>query len=326
MGMQDAEKAANTQRPGATDDAPEVSVVIAAYNCEAYLGRTIEAVRAQTVDDWEVIVVDDCSPDDISQALAPFRQDRRIRLVRHAQNQGAAAARNTGIAEARGRFVAFLDADDDWMPTKLERQLAAMSDRPDPDRVFCVTSTIVRLDGDRHLVRPKRPKDPNERLDEFIFVSAGFCQTSSFLVSTELARKVGWRALPIGEDHMFAIDVLEAGAEYLLIDEPLVVYDDAIRPGRLSATASLENGRIFMDAVRGTLSHKAMLGYHSRYLGSTLLRSRPVQGISVIASALRHGAISPRFAASLLVRTLVPGTMYQRIRARLLGSSNSSAA
>jgi glycosyltransferase involved in cell wall biosynthesis len=299
--------------------APVVSIVIPAYNCSATLPATLQSVVAQTFQDWEVIVVDDASPEDVSLAMSGFAHDPRIRLARHPVNKGATAARNTGIAMAQGRFVAFLDSDDNWMPSKLQRQLDAVLAKPDPDKVFCVTKTIVNLADGRHVVRPVRAKRPDEPMDEFIFVSAGFCQTSSFFVSRAVARQIGFRELSTGEDHLFAIDACRAGAEYLLIDEPLAVYNDDIRPGRLSGDKTLLRGRAFMAEVQALISPKALAAYESRYLGALILRSTPLLGLRTIAKAIAVGALPPRFAIALVLRTYVPTTLYHRVRAAVLG-------
>jgi glycosyltransferase involved in cell wall biosynthesis len=298
---------------------PVVSVIIPAYNCAASLPAALASILAQTFQDWEVLVVDDASPQDLSQTLTPYLADPRFQRVPHVVNRGAAAARNTGLAHARGRFVAFLDADDTWLPSKLQRQLEAVLSQPDPDRVFCVTKTIVNLADDRHIVRPKRAKREDEPLDEFIYVSAGFCQTSAFFVSRALARQVPFRELSTGEDHLFAIDLCRAGAEYLLIDEALTVYNDDIRPGRLSSDKSLARGQAFIADVRELISPKALLAYEIRYLGPLILRARPLEGWRKLFRGLRVGALPPRFAVSLILRTYVPHTLYHRARARLLG-------
>src|SRR5262245_39908172 len=103
---------------------PNVSVVIPSYNSAAYLPAAIDSVLAQTARDLEVIVVDDGSTDDTPDVVA--RYGPPVRGIRQA-NAGVAAARNRGIAEARGRYIAFLDADDTWEPVKLERQLGELS-------------------------------------------------------------------------------------------------------------------------------------------------------------------------------------------------------
>ncbi len=101
---------------------PTFSIVMPIYNVEKYVAEAINSVIEQTYDDWELIIVDDVSPDD-SLAICTLFTDERIKIVRHTVNKGLAGARNTGIDAATGEFVAFLDSDDMWQPTKLERHL-----------------------------------------------------------------------------------------------------------------------------------------------------------------------------------------------------------
>lgn len=140
--------------------APRVSVVIPAYNRAGTLGRAIDSVRGQEVADWELIVVDDGSGDGTA-TVAEAYGDARIRLVRHPANRGAAAARNTGIAAARGRYVAFLDSDDEWCPGKLAAQLAVLESEGVPD-ILC-TGFILRRNGSdgasERFPRPHADKD-----------------------------------------------------------------------------------------------------------------------------------------------------------------------
>ena len=105
-----------------TRSAPSVSVVIPAYNVAPYIAETLNSVFAQTFTDYEVIVIDDGSADgeELERALEPYLE--RVRYVRQ-ENRGAGAARNHGVQEARGEFVAFLDSDDLWLPEYLEEQV-----------------------------------------------------------------------------------------------------------------------------------------------------------------------------------------------------------
>ncbi|EJY0884479.1 glycosyltransferase [Vibrio cholerae] len=105
----------------------KVSVIMPLYNSARFLSSSIESVINQTYKNWELLLIDDCSKDDsviIAQSYSD--QDKRIRLLRLSKNSGAAIARNKGIEQAKGRFIAFLDSDDVWFPEKLNSQIEFM--------------------------------------------------------------------------------------------------------------------------------------------------------------------------------------------------------
>lgn len=106
---------------------PLVSIVTPIYDCEKFIALTIESIVDQTFQNWELIIVDDCSKDSSLNIVQSYAdRDHRIRVLRLEKNSGAAVARNTAIEAARGRYIAFLDSDDTWLPYKLERQLSFM--------------------------------------------------------------------------------------------------------------------------------------------------------------------------------------------------------
>lgn len=102
-----------------------VSIIMPAFNSARYIAKTIQSVLDQTYKGWELLVIDDCSSDGTAEVVAGFG-DSRIRLLRNEVNSGAAISRNYGLREAKGRWIAFLDSDDLWLPTKLEEQLEFM--------------------------------------------------------------------------------------------------------------------------------------------------------------------------------------------------------
>ena len=106
-----------------------VSIITPNWNCARFISETIKSVQAQTYQNWEMIIVDDCSTDGSDKVVEPFmKEDRRIRFLRNEKNSGAAVGRNYALREAKGRWIAFLDSDDLWMADKLEKQLKFMVD------------------------------------------------------------------------------------------------------------------------------------------------------------------------------------------------------
>ncbi|HKS25315.1 MAG TPA: glycosyltransferase [Thermoanaerobaculia bacterium] len=112
-----------------------ISIVTPAYNAAPYLGETARSVFAQTFSDWEWLIVDDGSTDATRDVAAGF-SDRRVRVIAAEHSGLPAAARNRGIAEARGEFIAFLDADDRWLPEKLALQMACFDAHADVGLIF----------------------------------------------------------------------------------------------------------------------------------------------------------------------------------------------
>ena len=106
-----------------------VSIIVPVYNAEKYICETVECVRKQTYENWELLLVEDCSKDSTVAVLQEYLEkvkDARVRLIRQEKNNGAARSRNRGLKEACGRYIAYLDADDLWVPEKLEKELAFM--------------------------------------------------------------------------------------------------------------------------------------------------------------------------------------------------------
>lgn len=109
--------------------APLVSVIMPAYNSERHIAEAIASIQYQTLTDWELCVIDDCSTDGTAEIVRTMAEnDPRIKYAKQSRNAGAAAARNVALGRACGRFVAYLDADDVWYPEKLERQVAFMEE------------------------------------------------------------------------------------------------------------------------------------------------------------------------------------------------------
>jgi glycosyltransferase involved in cell wall biosynthesis len=105
-----------------------VSIITASYNCSKFIAETIESIQAQTYTHWELLITDDCSTDSSREVIRKYAEhDSRIRLICLPENSGAGVARNKSIEQAQGRYIAFCDSDDCWLPYKLEKQLDFMN-------------------------------------------------------------------------------------------------------------------------------------------------------------------------------------------------------
>jgi len=138
-----------------------VSIIMPSYNCGQFVEETIRSVQAQTYKNWEIIFMDDCSTDDTVRLVSELREkDSRIRLYQNKGNMGAALSRNNALQEAKGRWIAFLDSDDQWEPTKLEKQVKFMKENGYKFSYTCYSEmdgdgndTGVEVSGPKHVTK-----------------------------------------------------------------------------------------------------------------------------------------------------------------------------
>jgi glycosyltransferase involved in cell wall biosynthesis len=289
-----------------TAEAPAASVVIPAYNAAWCVGKAVDSVLAQRGCDFEVIVVDDGSTDDTAAVLARFGD--AIRVVRQ-RNQGLSAARNAGIRAARGEFVAFLDADDWWLPGKLAPQLALLRGRPEVG--FCSCAARVEDPEGRLLNLWPAPRWQGPFLVHLFGSAADVAGSGSAVVARRtLFDRVGGfdESLRSLED----IDMwmrLAAVADYACLDEPLVVI--LKRPGSMSRNLEVmrdaavrvmaKNRTLLPPAMQGSYWRACMAGIHADY---AKWRHRTGQRIGALAEVGRMLALAPvargRLALGLL--------------------------
>ena len=198
-----------------------VSVITPSYNSEKYILQTIRSVQAQTYSNWEMIIVDDCSKDSTCEIVEKAAaQDPRIRLLRQEKNAGAGAARTRALWEARGRFIAYLDADDIWKPEKLEKQVAFMLKG---GYGFSCTSYEV-IDDDGHRLGKKVHMLP--RSDYVGFLTNNLLQTVGIMADTAFVDKklLVMPDIRRRQDAATWLQVLKAGHDCYGINEILAEY------------------------------------------------------------------------------------------------------
>jgi glycosyltransferase involved in cell wall biosynthesis len=273
---------------------PLVSVIVPAYNSGAFLGHAVGSALDQTVDDIEVIVVDDGSTPPVSPDLIA-RNDVRLRIVTHPSNRGAAAARNTGIANARGTWLAFLDADDVWHPQKLQRQLEFAA--------LWADASIAIATGWRFVTGNRTGTDylPVEADTLQRFASGSwFCPGSTVIMPRDCAMQIGPQddRLPRLEDYDWFLRFAKIGGRLKVVPESLVDirwhrgFDDA---GVRNAAAILSQKYLERggpDYIDDALARTRIRSYLALNEASAAwYESRPIRAL---AALLRSLAWCPR--------------------------------
>ena len=200
-----------------------VSVVIPTYNRADLVGRAIQSVLDQTYRNFEIIVIDDASTDDTQHVVESFT-DKRIRFIKHHENSGGPAARNSGIRAARGEYVAFLDSDDEWLPNKLDKQIALFEESsPSVGVVYCLD---YGRNDDTGRVVWQMSSEEMRRGDLYSSFLSGWCPaiTSSVVVLAPVLKEAGMfdESLPSFEDYDLWLRITKS-YEFDFVEEPLVV-------------------------------------------------------------------------------------------------------
>ena len=177
-----------------------ISVVIPVFGHPEELGRALKSVLAQTYGSFEILVVDDGSQEDIRKVCEVFN-DERIRYFRNEKHVNANAARNRGIKEAKGEFVAMLDADDEFLPDHLQRRIEKTA-KWKCDGIF---GSAYIFDGDRERIKKSRPLKKYESMADYLLTD-GFCPTPSHFYRLDAIKTVPWdEALFRNQDYDLSI-------------------------------------------------------------------------------------------------------------------------
>ena len=257
---------------------PRVSVIVPAYNAAAYLPYAIDSVTAQTYPDWEIVIVDDGSTDTTRAVVESYRPRLHGKLQYiHQPNRGVSAARNAGMRAARGEFIALLDADDVWLPNRLERAIAVLDADPDTGLVHARVARIDILGSVTGQLKVA-PKYLSGRIAHHIYTRHAhiICTTATFRRS--ILDTAGWfdEAMLTTEDRdlWFRIALRDKVA---YIDEVLAYY----RVSPSSTTSNLDRllkGQLYFIAkhrksgAATRLEQLQALGNSYRELGDSLFR------------------------------------------------------
>lgn len=233
---------------------PLVSVITPVYNAEKYIKETIQSVQNQSYQNWEMILVDDCSMDHSREIISKISaEDPRVKLIKLKENSGAAVARNTAIDHASGKYAAFLDSDDAWIPRKLEKQVAFMEEH---QIEFSFTSYEIMDDqGNRlgQIVHAPKEMTYNKLLSNTIIG----CLT--VMINLEKLGKVKMVNIRTRQDFVMWLSILKKGYKAYGIDEVLSLYRKV--PGSISSNkwkAAKQNWKVYREIEKLSIPKSAI--------------------------------------------------------------------
>jgi glycosyltransferase involved in cell wall biosynthesis len=309
---------------------PCVTVVIPAYNAAATIRRALDSVLAQTFQDIETVVIDDASGDATAD-IVTRQYGAQVRLLRLPRNAGESAAMNAGIAEARGRLIAFLDADDEWLPEKLERQVAALEQHP---RAVMAVSGCRFQDRLGRLLREESIAWPGAAPDEVwrLLLARTLIAKPCVAVRSDALRRAGPFdvGLAIGADQDMWIRLALLGEVIFLPEVLTVVHDTAGSLTKVHADKAdrymlpmirrhieQQRSRLARSEVRAILAERYTTVGRNLYVSGALLR-----GVNLLLCATLLGHAVPENLWYLLTAS-PPARCLKRQARRLTGAGAS---
>ncbi|MDB3935380.1 glycosyltransferase family 2 protein [Granulosicoccus sp.] len=294
---------------------PRFSVIIPTYNRADSVLDTLSSCFAQSCEDFEIVVVDDGSSDATLDTLKSVDDSRLVVIAQ--ENAGPAAARNRGMRQARGQYIAFLDSDDQWYPDFLEAVEKVIKAEGE---VLVYGQIVVDRGVGRYWVKPDRALQAEESIYDFLYVHGGFIQTSTMVVPRQLCDKVLWdESVTYGDNDQFAIDCWRTGIRFCMLPGAYTHYADAISDDALSqlpiyagSSEKYTNFFSWMATQKTHMSVQAWAGYQARVESVALARKAPMQSFKLLWEARKVGAISLSGILRQIVQNLAP-RLYRKL-------------
>ncbi len=240
-----------------------VSVIIPVYNSEKYVKETIESVLKQTYQNFEIIIVDDCSTDNSCQIIENI-DDQRIQLIQLDKNSGVAVARNIAIENAKGQYIAFLDSDDVWISNKLDTQIDLLKGNQQTPMAY---TRITMIDANGKVIKDNCKIKKN--------ISYSFLQkntmiaTSSVVINRSVVKEIEMPNRKSAEDYSLWLSILKRYGNALGIDESLTLYR---RHSSSISSSKLKEVRHFYSVQTNDLQ----IGYISAFINTICYVSNAV--------------------------------------------------
>ena len=208
-----------------------ISIITPVFNSEKYISEFIKSIQFQTYKNWELLITDDCSTDRTCELISNYaKRDKRIKLFKHKGNYGAGVARNNSIKHSKGNFIAFCDSDDQWVPTKLEIQIAFLKQN---NLSFTYSAYDLINENGRYLKTILPPKNLNYKM----ILRNNYVGCSTAVYDVKKLGKLFMPDIRKRQDWVLWIKILEVVGETIGVSESLVLYRvsrDSISSNKIS--------------------------------------------------------------------------------------------
>lgn len=304
--------------------APTFSILITSYNRSELTNRAVRSCLDQTFKDFELIVIDDCSPQ-------PFyldeqnAKDPRARVIKTPRNVGQCGANNLGIREALGKYISFLDCDDHWQPNKLEVVKQRIDGIEDGQDFVVFSNVFIDLGGGNIIDHQNPPIAPDENVINYLFFKKGVLQTSTLTVSAEVAKGVMFNPdFRNHSDYDFVWRVHLAGAKFYHVDETLATWCCDERPDRVSKRNlhTIRESQRWIDEISLDISEPTRLILESKLVARWSGGKNMFRSMGTLFQAFRAGAIDYRYFLSSVTYLLMGEKLHGWIKKGTVGESS----
>lgn len=289
---------------------PQCSVVIPWYLNLDDLDRAVASIMAQTIQDFEIIIVVNGVPESVTSEVRAHFADDRVHVL-YSDIPQASRARNVGLQHAAGELIFLLDADDIFYPNKLENFIN-LNNREPFELAF---SRGVRQRGDNiSWPFPVQQWDGNQHISEFFFCGGNTISASALVLSAAAAKQVRFDEIykPY-EDPTIVLDAVHVGLRVSMLADELYEWNDERVENRLSQGSNYDERLEWAASMGSKLTEKARHAFKARCVAQHRFPKRPVLCISIIAKAWLADAISIKEACLFLVRGLIPASLRRRL-------------
>ncbi|HTT97994.1 MAG TPA: glycosyltransferase [Rhizomicrobium sp.] len=288
---------------------PLFSVVIPVYNRADVVGDAIRSVLAQTCQDFEIVVVDDGSHDNPRPIIEAFN-DPRIHFYAQA-NGGGGAARNKGIDLAQGKFIAFLDSDDVYLPEHLETMRRLLDGTA---RTVGYARMIVDRGNGNTFLKPPRAIRSDEHMATYLLCERGFVPTITVVVEASAAKRVRYSEnLRAAEDTDFAIRLFLDGQRFVMAEEPGAIWKDIPDPNRTSS--GRKGGRMlaWLEEMRPSIPARAYYGCRGWAIAKSVAVTDQAGALGLYLTAVLRGCYPWRLAGIIFLQIFLSDRAYRKV-------------